>query len=69
MAETWMVCYRYRVAHAVRHDMYPPPGEPQGCLLAVCGIGVYPLRVAETSKRRCKQCTNKLPLRASGDAR
>jgi hypothetical protein len=66
MAETWMVYHRYRVAHAVRHDVYPQPGAPQGTLLAMCGRIVYPLHVAEAGVRHCRQCTEKLPG-ASGE--
>jgi hypothetical protein len=70
MAETWMVCYRYRVTHAVPADVCSPAyAHPHGLIEAVCGRVVYPLRVAEAGSRRCKQCTEKLPLHTSGDAR
>ena len=69
MAETWMACYRQRVAHAVPADVRSPAYGPHGRIEAMCGIGVYPLHVAEAGSRRCKKCTTKLPPHTSDDAR
>jgi hypothetical protein len=69
MAETWMTCYRQRVAHAVPADPQSPAYHAHGLIDAICGRVVYPLRVAETGARRCKQCTKKLPPRTPGDTR
>jgi hypothetical protein len=69
MAETWMACYRQRVAHAVPADVHSPAYRAHGLTDAMCGDTVYPLGVAETGSRRCEQCTEKLPPRTSGGAR
>jgi hypothetical protein len=62
-------CYRKRVAHAVPADVHSSAYGLHGLIEAVCGITVYPLHIAEESRRRCKQCTEKLLPRMSGDAR
>jgi hypothetical protein len=62
-------CYRKRVAHAVPADVHSPAYGPHGIIEAVCEISVYSLRIAEESRRRCTQCTEKLLPRMSGDAR
>ena len=69
MAVTWITCYRKRVAHAVPADVHSPAYRAHGLIEAVCGITVYPLRIAEASVRRCQRCTEKLPLGTSGGAR
>jgi hypothetical protein len=70
MTETWIACYRQRVAHAVPADVHSPAYDhPHGLIDAMCGIRVYPLRIAETGARRCKHCTEKLPLRTSDNTR
>jgi hypothetical protein len=70
MTVIWIACYRKRVAHAVPADVHSPAYDhPAGLIDAVCGITVYPLRVAETGARRCQQCTEKLPVHTSGGAR
>jgi hypothetical protein len=67
---TWMACYRKRVAHAVPADVHSPAYDhPAGLIEAVCGIVVYPLRVAEANARRCQECTATLLPGTSGDAR
>jgi hypothetical protein len=70
MAVTWITCYEKRRAHAVPADVHSPAYDhPHGLIDAVCGITVYPLRVAETGAQRCKHCTEKLSLLTSGDVR
>jgi hypothetical protein len=69
MAVTWMVCYEQRLAHAVPADPQSPAYRAHGLIEAVCKRIVYPLRVAETGSRRCKQCTEKLPSCTSGGVR
>jgi hypothetical protein len=68
MTVIWMTCYRQRVAHAVPADVHSPAYHAHGLIDAVCGRVVYPLRVTETGSRHCKQCTEKLTPRTSGDA-
>jgi hypothetical protein len=63
----WMTCYRQRVAHAVPADVHSPAYHAHGLIDAVCERVVYPLRVTETGSRHCKQCTEKLTPRTSGD--
>jgi hypothetical protein len=70
MDVTWITCYRKRVAHAVPADVHSSAYDhPHGLIDAVCEITVYPLRIAEESRQRCKQCTEKLSPRTSDDAR
>jgi hypothetical protein len=70
MTVTWIACYRKRVAHAVPADVHSPAYDhPAGLIDAVCGITVYPLRIAEESRRHCQECAEKLLPGMSGDAR
>jgi hypothetical protein len=70
MDVTWIACYRKKVAHAVPADVHSPAYDhPGGLIDAVCGITVYPLRVAEANARRSKECAATLLPGTSGDAR
>ena len=54
----WFRCLDHRVAHMVIDNRR---GAGIGFLAAECGRSVYPLKVAEPSRRRCARCEATLP--------